>query len=420
MSNLGEGVSACDRWVRGPLLGAGPETALWLARARGLALAGAAFTLAMSAWKAAGPLSVSDLFLVAAVALMLPRFDLEHARRLWFPALAVALAVVGGSIGTLVVSRSEIADSADVLLRFGLASFGAMLLVVCWRPSMAAVRSFSWLWVAGGLISAFVAFAIPDLHMFLRPSGLTPHPTHLGLISTILFGVALGLIASDRRAIVVWPGLACAAILFAAIVVSGSRAALGAAIVVALLILVAAGDKVVNWAKQNVVSTALILIAVVTAIVLFGFVAGDRSAFDRIVGGDTSSDQARDVFNEEAWARFKSDPITGVGYADAGNAHDLFLQLGSASGLFGVAAGAMLIVLALKSYWDAGWLWMRRNPAYWSMAAALAASVIGYLLVSIFQNVLWDRNIWVAVALMTWTCMAFMGGSLATAEETSR
>ncbi|MEZ5062914.1 MAG: O-antigen ligase family protein [Solirubrobacterales bacterium] len=420
MNSFDDGIAAWDRWLRGPLGVADPGNGTWLVRARGLALAGAAFTLAMSAWKIVGPLAASDLFLLAAVALMLPRFEIEQAKRLWFPALAVGLIIIGGVIGTLVISRSQFGDSADVLIRFGLASLGAMLLVICWRPDMQAVRSFSWLWVAGGLISAFVAFTLPDLHQFLRPAGLTPHPTHLGLISTILFGVALGLVASDRRAIVIWPGLAAAAVLFASVVVSGSRAGLGAAIVVAVLILVAAGDTVVNWAKENIVTTVLILTAIVTAVILFGFVSGDRSAFDRIFGGDTTSDQARDVYNEEAWNRFKSDPITGVGFADAGNAHNLFLQVGSAAGLFGAVAGLMLIVLALKSYWDAGWIWMRRNPPYWSMAASLAAAVVGYLLVSIFQNVLWDRNIWVAVALMSWTCMTFLPGSSAGAREAAR
>ncbi|MFN8164251.1 MAG: hypothetical protein U0R26_10595 [Solirubrobacterales bacterium] len=244
-SSFGEAASACDRWLRGPLLaGAAEEGGAWLQRARGVALAGAGFTLAMSAWKAIGPITTSDVFLIAAVLLLLPRFSVEGTKRFWFLAVAVALIVVGGAIGTLVESSDEIGSSGDVLVRFALASFGAMLLITCWRPDLRAIRSFAWLWVAGAVISAFVAFAIPDLHRFLRPSGLTPHPNHLAIISVIVFGVALGLVVSERRRIAAWTAATAAAILFAAVVVSGSRAGLGAAVLVAVLVVAATGEEV--------------------------------------------------------------------------------------------------------------------------------------------------------------------------------
>ncbi len=351
--------------------------------------------------------------------LLLPRFELEPAKRLWLPALAAALIVLGGVIGTLVASSSEISSSAEVGVRFALASFGAMLLVACWRPDVQAVKSFSWLWIAGGIVSAIVAFTIPDLHRFLRPSGLTPHPTHLAIISMILFGVALGLVVSDRRRYAIWSGLAAAAVLFAAIVVSGSRAGLLAGVVVAILVLAAAGEKFASWAKANRTTVGIVVVAVGIALVLFSFVAGDRNAFDRAFGGDTGSDQARDVFNEEAWDRFKGDPITGVGFADAGNAHNFFLQVGSAAGVLGLVGALTLIVLALRSYWVAGWKRMSEDPVHWGMAAALAASVIGYLVMSVFQNVLWDRNIWIAIVLMTWTCTALARGDGASEAGTS-
>ncbi len=418
MSAISDGISAGDRWLRGPLAGDYDIDGVWLARARGIALAGAAFTLAMSAWKAIGPISTADLFLIAAVLLLLPRFDPLLARRFWFPALAVALIAVGGVIGTFVVSSSEVADSADVLVRFALASFGALLLIACWRPSIESIKAFAWLWVAGGIVSAFVAFTIPDLHMFLRPSGLTPHPTHLGLISLILFGVALGLAGSERRPVAVWPGLVAAAILFAAIAVSGSRAGLGAAAIVAILVLAATRERVIGWARGHAAAAVVIVIAAVAALAVFSFTAGNRSAFDRLLGGSevAGSDADRDVRNELAWDTFKAEPLTGAGFADAVDPHNFFLQAGSAAGVLGLAGAAMLVVLALWSYWIAGWRRMSEDPPYWAMAAALAAAMIGYLFISNFQNVLWDRNIWVGFALMTWACAAFPGGAAAAGE----
>ncbi len=424
MSAIGEG----DRWLRGPLAGDYDVDGVWLARARGLALAGAALALAMSARKAIGPLSIADLFLIAAVLLLLPRFELRPARRFWLPALALALIAVGGVIGSFAVSGSEVADSAGQLVRFTLASFGALLLVACWRPSIESIRAFGWLWVAGGIVSASVALVFPDYHVvFGRPSGLTPNPNHLAMISMILFGVALGLTASARRPLAVWPGIAAAAILLAAIDVSGSRAGLGAAAIVAILVLAAARGRIIAGARRHAFAAVAVVIVVVAAAVaglaVSGSLAGGTSAFDRLLGESKAasrdaaySDRNRDVRNDRALTTFKAEPLTGAGFADVLEAHNIFLQAGSAAGVLGLAGAAMLVVLALWSYWIAGWRRMSEDPPYWAMAAALAAAMIGYLFISNFQNVLWDRNIWVGFALMTWACAAFPGGAAAAGE----
>ena len=49
-----------DLWLSDSLGGAQPEDEIWLARLRGLALAGAAITLPMTAWKAIGPLTTAS------------------------------------------------------------------------------------------------------------------------------------------------------------------------------------------------------------------------------------------------------------------------------------------------------------------------------------------------------------------------
>ncbi len=394
-----DGAMTLDLWLSDSLGGARPDDDVWLARLRGLALAGAAITLPMSAWKAVGILTVADLFLVASVLLFLPRASLAAARRLWFPALAVALAAVGGVIGTF-VSGSDVAASGDILSRFLAASVGAMVLVTCWRPGLEQVRSFGWLWVAGGVASGLVALFIPNLHMFLRPSGLTPHPTHLAIISVVLLGVALALIASERerdpsfggvRAIA---GLAAAGILFAAIVASGSRSGLIAGLLVGFLTLVATRDR-------TVVRVAVGLAAVGLVIAVLGIV-GQDNALERVFGGDQSSAEQREDFNTAAWERFSDHPVTGVGYGDVTDAHIFLLQFASAAGVLGIIAGLMLILLALRTYIVAVWRRMAEDPPRWAMVAGFAAAMIGYLAASIFQNVLWDRNVWLSIVLMTW------------------
>ena len=97
-----------DLWLSDSLGGARPDDEIWLARTRGVALAGAAITLPMSAWKAFGPLTTADLLLAASVLLFLPRFDLAAARKLWFPALAIALAAIKSVSEKRLVTLAEV------------------------------------------------------------------------------------------------------------------------------------------------------------------------------------------------------------------------------------------------------------------------------------------------------------------------
>ena len=399
-SGISELFDTCDLWVCDSLGGAEDDDRIWLARLRGLALAGAALTLAMSAWKAVGPLTASDLFLAAAIVLLLPRFDFAYARRMWVVALAVGLITVGGLIGTA-VTGADVLGSADPLTSFLAASLGGMAMVVCWRPGLEQIKSFGWLWIGGGVISAMVALLIPDLHMFLRPSGLTPQSNHLAIISVILVGVALGLTATSPTRSSLLMGFTAISLLLAAIVASGSRAGLAAAMLVVLLALIATRNRILVAITAGVIFVGLTL-------ALTG-AAGQDNALDRLSGGNETSsisDQSRDTRNAAGWERFKDHPVTGVGFADVTEPHNFFLQLGSSAGVLGIIGGVMLIVLALRSYALAVWRRVSEHPELWAMAAGLSAAVIGYLAASMFQNVLWDRNIWIAIALMSWTAAA--------------
>jgi hypothetical protein len=66
----------------------------------------------------------------------------------------------------------------------------------------------------------------------------------------------------------------------------------------------------------------------------------------------------------------------------------------------------MLVLLALRTYAVAVWRRMAEDPPRWAMVAGFAAAMIGYLAASVFQNVLWDRNVWLAIVLMTWLAAA--------------
>ena len=400
MSAVSRRALACDLWICDSLGGATPNDGIWLARLRGLALGGGALTLAMSGWKAIGSLTISDLLLTASVLLLLPRFKIANARRMWVPALAVALIAVGGVIGTAATSGADVTGSAEELARFVLASAGAIVIVVCWRPGLEQITSFSWLWVAGGVISALVAVLVSDL---ARPPGLTPHPTHLAIISLVLLGVTLGLIDSDRRRAQVVVGLAASGALLAAIVASGSRAGLAAAILVVLLALLATRNRIAIAVAVGVVCVGLALAGLA--------ISGDTeyvpnssqdNALERLFQEGADPGRKRKALNTAAWDRFKSQPVAGVGFADARKVHNLFLQVGSSAGVLGILGAVMLVVLTLRTYMIAVWKRMAENPQYWAVVAGFAGAMTGYLAQSVFENVLWDRSVWIALALMAW------------------
>ncbi len=404
-------LGACDRWIRDGLGGAAPGDGVGLARLRGVALAGAALTLPMTAWKAIGPVTISDLLLVAAVVLLLPRFRLAAAGRLWVPAVAVASISVGGAIGTVVVSPSDLAASAENIGRFAAASIAAMLLVVCWRPGRRQIASFGWPWVAAGVISAVVALLTPsNIDVGPGPPGLTPHPNHLAIISVVLLGVTLGLVGADRSGRRLMAGIVAGGILFAAVVDSGSRAGFAAALIVIVLVLVATRDRIVVRLAVAAVVVGLILL-------LLGL-AGDSNGIQRLGREGVDRGPGRRAFNDAAWDRFKAHPVTGVGFADALQPHNLVLTASSGAGLLGIVGAVMLIVLALRIYALTVWRRIDEDPARRILVAGLAAAVIGYLAASLFQNVIWDRNVWIAIALMTWGAALLRGAHESAAQAT--
>jgi hypothetical protein len=83
------------------------------------------------------------------------------------------------------------------------------------------------------------------------------------------------------------------------------------------------------------------------------------------------------------------------------------LQFASGAGILGIIAGLMIIFLAIRTYLVAVWRRMADDPPYWVAVGGFAAGVIGYLAATIFQNVLWDRNVWLTIVLMTWLAASF-------------
>jgi hypothetical protein len=358
-----------------------------------VAWAGTAFVAPLSGVRAAG-LAVSDVLLVAAVALTLPSFATGYRR---FPVpirpeVFVGLATIacGGVIGTFFAARPG--ASLAEMTRFVAASAGSVAAVALWAPRPAQLRWFCWFWLAGAVFNASWAIVVGPVGGF-RPAGLSTHPNHLGLVCMLGTALALGLALAERRAL---RPLAAAAIapLLAAVLVSGSRAALLGLVVTVPVFAVLAR-------RVQVAVRAL----AVTAVLAVGLLAGlaqvpDQSGLGRLIGGTSAaeSDVERAEHLSRSLARLEGHPLTGTGFESSREAHNVYLQIAVAAGPLGLLGFALVARSVLRTRTEA----RTRGPASGDRAllAGLVAGYAGYLVAGAFQNLLWDRYLWLYVSVI--------------------
>ncbi|HVM02345.1 MAG TPA: O-antigen ligase family protein [Acidimicrobiales bacterium] len=369
----------------GGVLVVGPErlgTVTWAATAFAAPLSG------VRVWGVA----LSDVFLVAAVGLTLPSFAAGY-RRLPLPVrpdVFVGLATVacGGVIGTFFAAHPG--ASLAAMARFVLASAGSVAAVALWAPPPARLRWFCWLWLAGAVFNACWAIALGPVDG-LRPAGLSTHPNHLGLVCMLGAALALGLALGGRRAA---RRVAAAALapLVLALLASGSRAALvGLAVSVPVF--------AVLTRRLQVAVRALALTAVLGVAVLAGLAhVPEQSGLGRLVGDRTAaeSDIERVEHLSRSLDRLERHPLTGEGFESSREAHNIYLQVAVAAGPLGVVGFAVVVRSVLR----ARAVVRRRAPVAGDRAllAGLVAGYAGYLVAGAFQNLLWDRYLWLYVS----------------------
>lgn len=357
-------------------------------------------TASMMAAAAAAPLNgvrlglfaLVDLFLLIALLTVCVRPPDRRDRAARPPTLMVvgmALIIGGGLLSTaLAVDRMA---SANSFIRFCLAAAVPLVVLFRWQPSAWRVRRLLGVWVASAAASGVVSLlSVGDISG--RVSGLTTHPNHLALVSAMAAGVALAFATTARG---VWRlGSAAAYVVLAlAVVESGSRAGL-----LALLVTTAFLAGRASTSRMAVVSSGLLLL-LAGGIAVGAVNLGEHNAIQRTQGDVTSelSDEGRRELLEGNLDRIAANPVVGDGFATALSAHNIYLQVWASAGLLGLGGLVAVAVATVRSGWATGAA-ARARP----LALGLVAGYTSYLVAGLFQNTLWDRYLWLHVALLLW------------------
>ena len=366
----------------------------------------AGLTIAMNGVRVTNWLTISDVFLVgAAMFLFVTQRQWQVANRSYIVALVgVGLVAVGGSLSSF--ASEAVSSGLSSLVRFSAASVGIILIFYMWNPSkiqlfvltIAVVMSA----VGSGLYALIVEHASP---YNMRVEGLTVHPNHLAMASVLCFGPALAL--CWRHSIVGLFGVFSSVVLVLAVYVSGSRAGvLGLAVALLVVMLSPKGLSLARWlAGVAFVGSAGVVLSEVLS---FNQLALSRNgAIGRLFNeGTTSSvsNQARMSQLTESVAAISHNPLLGVGFDTARDAHNLFLQVWSAAGVVGLV-GLMLVVWVILVQ---PWLSVRSTCSSDMMVYGMLASVAGFLSVSMFQPQIWDRYVWFLLSLAIAQCARMM------------
>jgi hypothetical protein len=320
-------------------------------------------------------------------------------------ATACALMVVGSLIG-MTVADADPTTSVSNTFAYSTAVTAALAFVFLLRPSSRQLRVLVGAYGFGVLISCLYAQIEPVTAVNgFRPSGLTTHPNHLGISGVLGAGMWMALLlAARKRTARVVHILGIAGVTWG-VLISGSRAALVGVLV--LFTATAIGSRS-GW----YIIAVLGALSAGAAAVAWGYVQfGETSALTRLLGQGSAreADLGRAEHYRVVTERIGEHMFTGVGFGDGRTGHSLYLQMWSIGGLLGLAAAAILVTTAIRSWKLAG---DRRD----GLAVGLWSGYLGYLVAAIGSNQMWDRYLWVALAL---ALLADAKGSVTSAYATS-
>lgn len=335
-----------------------------------------------------GPLmSLGDTFLLSAVPLVIGRriFRIKKTTRQFRPFYsALLLILLGGLVASSFSDGNPVAAMPD-LARFAISTFGVLSLVAAWGPDRSQVRLLMWLFAVGTSINVILG-VVTGFTFVGRAVGLSTHPNHLGMVCMLASGIALGL-ALTSHGVLRKSAVSLFLIVLAGVMVSGSRAALVGEIFFVLTLLLALRRwYVMRW------------VGVLAMMVIVAGIAGavpipSANSFQRLLGDESASlsDAERDDARTASLDQINQDPVTGSGFEFSRVAHSLYLQVWVSCGLIGLAGLLLLILLV-------GRLLVYRSPSDVLIAGA-AASFVGFLVAGMASNILWDRYVWLHLAM---------------------
>lgn len=325
--------------------------------------------------------AASDVFLALGFGVLLPILIVRPAR------VNSAYVLAAGVLVLMCILSSVLSEfpllSLNSTARLVVGALTLPFLFSLWQPPKNITILFASAFVLGNCFNLVSSFwrGIGDGG---RRIGYSTHPNILGLAA--LLGLALIPFLLDAmprwRLFTLLAGAGCAY----AIWVSGSRAALLAAVAVALLYLVFTRSVPGALALFGLSIPALYIVA-------DAYLSNENdsaTALGRLLGGGSSqgSDQARVQLAEKAWDIFQAHPIIGSGLAEVMEAHNIYLQIAAAIGVVGAAVFLLVLgLVALRAF---------SLPKPFDL---LILPVLGYAMIGVMTPILWDRYVWCVLAL---------------------
>ena len=324
----------------------------------------------------------SDVFLLLGFGLLLPRLLARSPRPQALHLVGSLVLITFGMLASL--ACPDPVTSIGYLGRMLTTLTVLPLAFVVWRPGRRMVNVLAWAYVVGQLVSMLGGFARGPVDDN-RYDGLTTHPNFYGMCAMLAGAICLHLFREARPGRRWIPLLALAGCA-ASVLNSGSRAALLAAVLLAVLYpLLDRSGK----AGYTLALGASLLVAF--ANVLLPHVQ-QGSALDRLLGNTSSagSDTVREQALSTTFQDFLHHPLLGEGFsAVTTETHDAYLEVANAFGIF-----ALLGYLAIL--WSIARLAFRQGGD----RNRLAYAAVGYCFIILFINTIWDRFAWVALCLV--------------------
>lgn len=325
-------------------------------------------------------ITISDVFLVGGMVLLLPAVLQRNFRLPPIYQIGAGILFVSGTIASL--GTPSPLTSMRYLIQLMIAMLVLPSFIAWWGPGPTILRRLALAYVYGQAVSVLLAVPFGNVGNG-RYEGLTTHPNFFGLCSVLAMGLTLYLIprSSQQSARLL---IALDLLFFLAVVMSGSRAALLAVAVMALVWVVVERSAMGGFALVTLGLCALALGNVLLSL------APSGSALARLAGDATAvaSDNARTDLIQTGLSTVQDHPVFGTGFENALHSHSIFLEIAVAAGVVGLLGYVLMLIAFLQPLLERG-----------NRLHALAYPVLGYVLVGALSNSLWDRFIWTAAAL---------------------
>jgi O-antigen ligase len=302
-------------------------------------------------------------------------------------ATGIGLVIIGGVIASIAAGTEALGPA----VKYATASLGVMAVVTAMEPEVRHVRLWLAAFATGAALSGVFGLVNDASGLLGRELGLTTHPNHLGLASCLGVFAALGAAEPTHRMawkLAAWTLVAANTV---AVISSGSRAALLGLLAGGVLVAVALGRR---FPRQMIAAGAVSAALMVLVLPQLS----ENNALARLlrqgagVESAAAADELRRSAIERGFESIAANPWIGNGFPELLAAHNIYVQAVVAGGVLGLAGIVVLTSTALVRV-----LSLYRSATV--TAVALAAATVGYLTCGLFQNILFDRYVWVILAL---------------------